>query len=175
MGYQIHTTYSVLNTAIDTTVIDVTEPKSKKTNISKKYVVIDPKQFKSQSPFDRFWDSLSFTYSRRLLNIAQSEDENFRRRAVDALAHIKTLDSWHYSILAHMVDARTAVGLARSENVDLKYFLKPPSRYVIYNHDRIVSWMKHFLISLDRCSKHPCMTYFINKAFINPQVFTRQV
>lgn len=118
---------------------------------------------------------MTYSYARRLLNIAQSDDRNARVRAVDALAKIKNLDGWHYSLLAHTCDARTAVGLARTKDVDLKFFVNPPDRYVYYNHDKIVSWMKHFLISLTKRSEHPCMAYFIKKAFVNVQVtFTFQ-
>lgn len=171
ISYEVISTYKILSKGIDTSVIDITEPKLQQlARTNRKYVDIKPKRGRSLSFIDKFWDSVAFTYAKKLLTIAQSDDLRTRKKAVDALSRIKTLDDWHYSLLAHMLDARTAVGLARSEDVDLKYFLKPPNRYVYYNHERIVSWMKHFLTSLEKCSKHPCMSYFISKAFVNPQV-----
>ncbi|GLV44251.1 uncharacterized protein CBL_12453 [Carabus blaptoides fortunei] len=176
LGYEVHSMYKILNTSLDTSVIDHLEDNPKKfISANKKYICIESEPKKSPSFIDRFWDSVTYSYARRLLNIAQSDDRNARVRAVDALAKIRNLDGWHYSLLAHTCDARTAVGLARTKDVDLKFFVNPPDRYVYYNHDKIVSWMKHFLISLTKHSEHPCMAYFIKKAFVNVQDVGRMV
>lgn len=118
----------------------------------------------------RLWNSLKFSYARRLLSMANSGNRAVRIRAVTQLGRISNLDSWHYSLLAHMCDARTAVGLARARDVDFRFFLEPPFRYITYNHEMIVNTMKEFLIALHAKSKHLCLGYFISRAFIDVQV-----
>lgn len=120
----------------------------------------------------RLWNSLKFSYARRLLNMASSEHRAVRIRAVDHLGKISNLDSWHYSLLAHMCDAKTAVGLARIRNTDPRLFLEPPFRYLAYNHAMIIKTLKEFLITLHSKSKHVCLGYFISRAFIDVQVIT---
>lgn len=118
----------------------------------------------------RLWNSLKFSYARRLLSMANSGNKGVRVRAVAQLGRISNLDNWHYSLLAHMCDARTAVGLARTKDVDFRFFLEPPFRYMTYNHEMIVNTVKEFLIALHAKSKHLCLGYFISRAFVDVQV-----
>lgn len=136
------------------------------------YLVIDKIKNQDSSPFSigRLWYSLKFAYCLRLLNLANNDDKKTRIKAVKYLGSVRNLGNWHYSLLAHMCDARTAAGLARIKDVDLKYFLEPPFRYVSYNHEMLVNTMKEFLIVLHAKSKHLCMEYFISRAFVDVQV-----
>lgn len=116
------------------------------------------------------WNRILFAYAQRLLYLANSEERVVRLRAVKHLGMIKSLDNWHYSLLAHMFDAKTAVGLARVKDVDLRFFAEPPFRYITYNHEMFVNTVKEFLMALHATSKHVCLEYFINEAFEDAHV-----
>ncbi|KAF2904971.1 hypothetical protein ILUMI_01214 [Ignelater luminosus] len=169
---QINKTYRTLNSVLDTSVIHFMEPMKHvdhKQKVDDNFVLINwiKTYDNNEQAAKKGWNSLKFAYARRLLNMTNSENSAVRRRAVKQLAEIKNLDNWHYSLLAHILDARTAVGLARTEDVDPRFFIQPPYRYLSYNHEMIINSMKEFLIALNNRSKHSCMTYFINRAFFD--------
>ena len=64
-----------------------------------------------------------------------------------------------------MCNADTAVGLARSENVDLRFFLPPPYRLISPNYEKLIKCVKTFIRKLNEHSAHPCLVYFIDKTF----------
>ncbi|CAH1994451.1 unnamed protein product [Acanthoscelides obtectus] len=76
------------------------------------------------------------------------------------------MDQWHCCLLANMIDARAAVGLARSGDVDKRLFLEPPLRYHNFNKDMLVNVMRDFLINLYEKSQHQCLGYFLSKVFV---------
>lgn len=94
----------------------------------------------------------------------------FRTKAVSDLAKINYLDSWHFALIANMIDPRTAVALARSPNADRRFFLEPPFRYHNYQKDELINAMREFLIEVFEKSQHPCMGYFLSKAFVYDHV-----
>lgn len=167
ISYQIKSTLDVLNNTLDTKTIDHFENKSRCVNLNN-YITIQQKPEKSSSLYDRFWDALTFSYARRLLNLAQNENPEIRLRAIRSLAAIHSLDDWHYSLLAHMCDARTAIGLARSKDVDLRYFVCAPNPFV-QSHVGLAKWVQDFMISLNKTCEHQCLEYFITKKFQNLQ------
>lgn len=116
------------------------------------------------------WDALKFAYARRLVRLANNDNKTFRIKAIKQLAQIKHLDKWHCALLANMIDPRTAVALARSGGADKRLFMEPPLRYHNYNRDMIINAMREFLISLFEKSQHPCMGYFLSKAFVYEHV-----
>ncbi|ENN72409.1 hypothetical protein YQE_10952, partial [Dendroctonus ponderosae] len=85
-------------------------------------------------------------------------------KAVNNLANINYLDSWHFALIANMIDPRTAVALARTPNADRRFFLEPPFRYHNYKKDELINAMREFLIEVFEKSQHPCMGYFLSKA-----------
>lgn len=111
------------------------------------------------------WDTLKFAYARRLVRLASSDKKSYRIKAIKQLAQIKNLDKWHCALLANMIGPQTAVALARSGGADKRLFMEPPLRYHNYNRDMIVNAMREFLIGLFERSQHPCMGYFLSKAF----------
>lgn len=127
------------------------------------------KWLKSEKPsiFNPHWlrHRLTFAFAQRLLHAANAEDRAVRVRAIKRLGEIKSLDTWHYSILARMCDAKAAVGLARHREIDLRFFVEPPMGFVTYNHEKFVGMVKEFLVALHEKSKHVCMGYFIGEAF----------
>lgn len=173
---QINKTYRTLNSVLDTSIVHFMEPMKHvdhKQEVDDNSVLINwikGYDNNEHQAAKKGWNSLKFAYARRLLNMTNSENSTVRCRAVKQLAEIKNLDNWHYSLLAHILDARTAVGLARTENVNPRFFIQPPYRYLTYDHEMIINSMKEFLIALNNRSKHSCMTYFINRAFFDQVV-----
>lgn len=168
ISYQIYKAKEIINNAWDTSIIDFMEPpiyqmypENQEFETKKWLELRQPSVFNLQW----IWSRLIFTYAQRLLHMANSDERSLRIKAINHLGNIKTLDDWHYSILTHMYDARTAVGLARVKNVDLRFFAEPPFRYLMYNHEMFTNRMKEFLVALHAKSKHVCLEYFINEAF----------
>lgn len=116
------------------------------------------------------WNRVVYAYARRLLYMANNERREIRLRAIKHLGGIKSLDNWYYYYLSHMYDVRTAVGLARIKDVDLRFFAEPPYRYLTYDHEMFVNTVKDFLVALHAASKHVCLEYFINEAFEDAHV-----
>lgn len=65
-----------------------------------------------------------------------------------------------------MCDDRTAIGLARSENVDLRYFIHTPHT-VTASYGGLTRWLQNFMLELNKICNHPCLSYFIEKKFVN--------
>ena len=108
----------------------------------------------------KWWKSLNRNLAHRLLYMAQHGSKKEREKAVHSLSSLKHLKGnpyfffikkiflrkhtikniiflldWHYRDVAQMLDARTAVALARTKNSDLRFFLKPPyyhEQYKLY-------------------------------------------
>ncbi|XP_069675082.1 protein SERAC1 isoform X2 [Periplaneta americana] len=112
-----------------------------------------------------FWKSLKRSYVRRLLSLAQAEDRSDRLKAVELLSKLKNLKEWDYRHAAQMCDARTAVGLARTEGADLRFFLKPPYCHLNPSKEELTDRLCNLLISLNSLKRHPCINFFLAKAF----------
>ncbi|XP_021931196.1 protein SERAC1 isoform X2 [Zootermopsis nevadensis] len=112
-----------------------------------------------------FWRSLKRSYSWRLVAVARSGDRTDRLKAVQLLAELKNLKDWDCRHVAQMSDARTAVGLAHSEGIDLRFFLKPPNWHLSPSKEELTDKMYNLLLSLNDAKKHPCITLFLSKAF----------
>uniref|UniRef100_A0AAQ6IUN0 Protein SERAC1 n=1 Tax=Anabas testudineus TaxID=64144 RepID=A0AAQ6IUN0_ANATE len=61
-----------------------------------------------------------------LLKRTQSTDKSTRLQAVQELADNHHWHDYQYQTAAQVLDQRTAVGLARTSHVDLRFFLPPP-------------------------------------------------
>ncbi|KAG5861618.1 hypothetical protein JTB14_015752 [Gonioctena quinquepunctata] len=165
--YQVNKTRQILETAMDPTVLnikaDVPDDRSRIEGF------IDLESFypyKKSNVLQNTWDSLKFAYARRLVKLANSREKSHRVKAVRHLVKVKNLDQWHCSLLANMIDPKTAIGLARSGEVDKRLFLEPPLRYHNYNRNMMISAMREFLIGLYETSQHPCLGYFLSKVFV---------
>ncbi|XP_049780826.1 protein SERAC1 isoform X3 [Schistocerca cancellata] len=99
----------------------------------------------------------------RLLSVAKTGDKYERLKAVRTLASLKDLKDSDFCNIAQSCDARTAVGLARSEGADLKYFLKSVYINVYHNKQDVIDRLKQLLISLDNKSNHHCLRYLMAK------------
>ncbi|KAF7390170.1 hypothetical protein HZH68_012027 [Vespula germanica] len=113
------------------------------------------------------WKMLNQKLAYRLLNVARFGDEHERIRAATALCSLNDLEDWHYQNMAQMLDARTAIALARTPNVDQRFFLKPPYFHMEYKLHDIIEKVHDMLLHLNSlCNKlHPCLTQFLHKKF----------
>ncbi|KAJ8969533.1 hypothetical protein NQ314_001716 [Rhamnusium bicolor] len=137
--YQIKKTQCVLETAVDTSVLKVkgTTLQQEESHVEE-FVQMQPfYPYEKSNLFRNTLDSLKFAYARRLVRLANSDNKSFRIKAVRQLGKVQHLDKWHCALLANMIDPRTAVGLARSGDVDKRLFMEPPLRYHNYNRDMI--------------------------------------
>lgn len=112
-----------------------------------------------------FGRSLNRPYTWRLIAMAQSGNRNDRLKAVWLLANWKNMKDWDYRHLAQMFDARTAVGIARSEGADLRFFLKPPNWHLSPSREVLTEDVCNLLLALNNVKEHPCITFFLQKAF----------
>lgn len=171
--YQVKKTGDIFTNALDTEVLSLDEPiadmKEKKDN----YVFIDIQKAQEYQDFSFYssWGNLKFSLAKRLLILANNDNKFIRTKAVRQLARIKKLDYWQFALLATMIDAKTAVGLARTENVDPRLFIEPPIQYLGHTQTMIINVMKDLLVNLHAKSQHPCMGVFISKAFAHHPVF----
>lgn len=167
MYYQIKATRELLSGALDTSILSIVEPTAVEKSKDEDFFIIDitGDPNRHETSYLQKWTALKFSFAKRLLVLATSDNRFIRRKAVRQLAKIKKLESWQYSQLADMIDARTAVGLARTPDVDPRIFNNPPLRFLGHTHEMIVNVMKDLLINLHAMSQHPCMGYFISKAF----------
>lgn len=101
----------------------------------------------------------------RLLHLANSGDYEQHLKAVKELSRLKLPDA-EYSQIAQSCSYRTAVGLARSANVDLRFFLPPPPLPPAIQGRTIVSLFREILTKLPTNSDklHSCITYYTTTA-----------
>ncbi|XP_074920176.1 protein SERAC1 isoform X4 [Chelonoidis abingdonii] len=86
-------------------------------------VSLDPSE--SQEHFSKFTED----HERALwilLKRSQSEDRIVRLQAVQQLAENSHWHDYQYRTVAQACDQRTVIGLARSKDIDLRFFLPPP-------------------------------------------------
>uniref|UniRef100_U3I4X6 Protein SERAC1 n=1 Tax=Anas platyrhynchos platyrhynchos TaxID=8840 RepID=U3I4X6_ANAPP len=71
---------------------------------------------------------------------------------------------YQYGTVAQACDQRTAIGLARSKDVDLRFFLPPPSLPKTKNDYLIEDQLRLLLVSLPQTDLDPCVQYFTSLA-----------
>ncbi|NXW27367.1 SRAC1 protein, partial [Phaetusa simplex] len=99
-----------------------------------------------------------------LLKKSQSEDKEVRLQAVQDLANNSHWHDYQYGTVAQTCDQRTAIGLARSKNVDLRFFLPPPPVPKIKSDYPIEDELRVLLVSLPQTGLDPCVQYFTSLA-----------
>ncbi|XP_053879748.1 protein SERAC1 isoform X2 [Malaclemys terrapin pileata] len=80
-------------------------------------------------PFDEYFSTFTEDHERALwvlLKRSQSEDRIVRLQAVQQLAENGHWHDYQYRTIAQACDQRTVIGLARSKDIDLRFFLPPP-------------------------------------------------
>ncbi|XP_054018658.1 protein SERAC1 [Dryobates pubescens] len=99
-----------------------------------------------------------------LLKRSQSEDKEVRLQAVQDLANNRHWHDYQYGTVAQTCDQRTAIGLARSKDIDLRFFLPPPPLPKIKNDYPIEDELRFLLVSLPQTGLDPCVQYFTSLA-----------
>lgn len=169
MLYQVKTTKQILYEAFDANILNLLEPNDKDVFITKQIIpkseYMEIKSLDDEKPYN-IWHSFKFLFSQRLISLCRDENKFVRLKALSSLAKVK-LDDWHCTLLANMIDEGTAVQLARIKNTDSRLFLKPPLRYLHYDHTMLVNEIRDLLVNLYEKSKHPCLEYIISKIFFD--------
>ncbi|XP_041873049.1 protein SERAC1 isoform X2 [Corvus kubaryi] len=99
-----------------------------------------------------------------LLKRSQSEDKAVRLQAVQDLASNSHWHDYQYGTVAQTCDQRTAIGLARSKDVDCRFFLPPPPLPKIKTDYPIEDELRLLLVSLPQTGLDPCVQYFTSLA-----------
>uniref|UniRef100_UPI00398F34BA protein SERAC1 isoform X3 n=1 Tax=Pristiophorus japonicus TaxID=55135 RepID=UPI00398F34BA len=99
----------------------------------------------------------------RLLKRAQSTTKAVRVHAVQELAKKHLWHDYQYRIVAQACDQKTSIGLARSKDVDPRFFLSPPLPKVIED-SCIEDELRYLLASLPQSEVDQCVQYFTSLA-----------
>ncbi|NWR85479.1 SRAC1 protein, partial [Furnarius figulus] len=99
-----------------------------------------------------------------LLKRTQSEDKAIRLQAVQDLASNSHWHDYQYGTVAQACDQRTSIGLARSKDIDLRFFLPPPPLPKIKTDYPIEDELRLLLVSLPQTGLDPCVQYFTSLA-----------
>ncbi|XP_076248337.1 protein SERAC1 [Calliopsis andreniformis] len=179
--YQLRQASQILRSTVATNVLSLEQSHAQ-------YIYVDDPRFKDifmfrnsenlqsflpeQSPsfsqhVMKWWKSLNRNVAYKLLHMAQHGDKTERLKAVYTLNSLKYLKDWHYRHIAQILDARTAITLARMPNVDTRFFLKPPYYHVQHKLYDVIEKVHYLLLYLNTLSDntHPCLIQFLNKKF----------
>ncbi|KAM4040926.1 protein SERAC1 isoform 2-T2 [Anomaloglossus baeobatrachus] len=99
-----------------------------------------------------------------LLKGSQSTDKRVRLEAIQNMAGIHYWRDYQYRTVAQACDRRTIVGLARSNDVDLRFFLPPPALPKIDENYSIEDEVRQLLSSLPHTELDQCIKYFTSLA-----------
>uniref|UniRef100_A0A8C9S4N0 Protein SERAC1 n=1 Tax=Scleropages formosus TaxID=113540 RepID=A0A8C9S4N0_SCLFO len=99
-----------------------------------------------------------------LLKRAGSADRNVRQKAVRDLAENHHWHEYQYRTAAQAVDQRTSIALARTPNVDLRFFLPPPALPAVEDGFSVEDGLRCLLASLPQSEVDQCVQYFTSLA-----------
>ncbi|XP_017887631.1 protein SERAC1-like isoform X1 [Ceratina calcarata] len=179
--YQLREVSKILQYSVPTNILNIEQTQTQ-------YIYVDDPRFKdillyknigslqSSVPVESFsfnntilkwWKSLNRSIAYKLLTMAQIGDRTEKLRALYTLNSLKHLKDWHYRHIAQMLDAKTAVILARMPRVDTRFFLKPPYYYIHHKLHDVIEKVHQLLLYLNASCEntHPCLTQFLNKKF----------
>uniref|UniRef100_A0AAQ4PCA4 Protein SERAC1 n=1 Tax=Gasterosteus aculeatus aculeatus TaxID=481459 RepID=A0AAQ4PCA4_GASAC len=97
-----------------------------------------------------------------LLKRTMSADKAIRLQAVQELAEHHHWQDYQYQTAAQAIDQRTAVGLARIPQVDLRFFLRSPALPAL--GDVTEDGLRQLLASLPQSEVDKCVQYFTSLA-----------
>ncbi|XP_072358781.1 protein SERAC1 isoform X3 [Scyliorhinus torazame] len=95
-----------------------------------------------------------------LLKRTQSAVKPVRVQAVQELAKKHHWHDYQYRTLAQACDQKSSIGLARSQDVDLRFFLRPP----LPKNSCIEDELRYLLASLPQSEVDQCVQYFTSLA-----------
>nr|XP_057913413.1 protein SERAC1 [Doryrhamphus excisus]XP_057913414.1 protein SERAC1 [Doryrhamphus excisus] len=99
-----------------------------------------------------------------LLKRTQSDSRAVRLQAVQELAQNHHWHDYQYQTAAQVIDQRTAVGLARTPRVDLRFFLPPPALPDLDDGFSAEDGLRQLLASLPQSEVDQCVQYFTSLA-----------
>ncbi|XP_077005481.1 protein SERAC1 isoform X2 [Tamandua tetradactyla] len=99
-----------------------------------------------------------------LLRKSKSEDEAARLQAVQEMSESHHWHDYQYRIIAQASDPRTLIGLARSKDSDLRFFLPPPPLPSLKEDSSIEEELRQLLASLPQTELDECIRYFTSLA-----------
>ncbi|XP_017548043.1 protein SERAC1 isoform X1 [Pygocentrus nattereri] len=99
-----------------------------------------------------------------LLKKTQSTIWTERLQAVQDLAQNHYWQDYQYRTAAQAIDHRTAIGLARTPQVDLRFFLPPPALPEVEDEFLIEDGLRQLLASLPQSEVDQCVQYFTSLA-----------
>ncbi|TKS76115.1 Protein SERAC1 [Collichthys lucidus] len=99
-----------------------------------------------------------------LLKRTQSANKAIRLQAVQELAENHHWHDYQYQTAAQVIDQRTAVGLARTPQVDLRFFLRTPVLPGLEDGLSTEDELRNLLGSLPQSEVDKCVQYFTSLA-----------
>ncbi|XP_041831700.1 protein SERAC1 isoform X2 [Melanotaenia boesemani] len=99
-----------------------------------------------------------------LLKKTQSAHKAMRLQAVQELADNHHWHDYQYHTAAQVIDQRTAVGLARTPQVDLRFFRHPPAMPDLEDGLSAEDGLRQLLASLPQSEVDKCVQYFTSLA-----------
>lgn len=178
--YQARQISRTVRSAVDTNVLNLEQARAQ-------YIYINDPRFKDIFVFGKneddsalekksqnfgdilknWWNAKNHKIAYKLLHMARYGDKNERFKAATALSSLSYLKDWQYRHLAQMLDAKTAVALARMPDVSLKFFLRPPYCHVQQNLHDVLEKVYSLLLHLNSLcdNTHLCLTQFLSKKF----------
>ncbi|XP_047715922.1 protein SERAC1 isoform X2 [Prionailurus viverrinus] len=99
-----------------------------------------------------------------LLRKSQSGDRTARLQAVQEMSETHHWHDYQYRIIAQACDLRTLIGLARSKESDLRFFLPPPPLPSLNEDTCIEEELRQLLASLPQTELDECIQYFTSLA-----------
>ncbi|KAG7275367.1 hypothetical protein CRUP_007923 [Coryphaenoides rupestris] len=99
-----------------------------------------------------------------LLKRTRSASKTVRLHAVRELADNHHWHDYQYQTAAQVLDQRTAVGLARTPQVDLRFFLAPPTLPETEDGFSMEDELRQLLASLPQSEVDKCVQYFTSLA-----------
>ncbi|KAG8522402.1 Protein SERAC1 [Galemys pyrenaicus] len=99
-----------------------------------------------------------------LLRRSRAGDKAVRAQAVQELSQAHHWHDYQYRVVAQAGDPRTLVGLARSKESDLRFFLPPPPLPSLKEDSCIEEELRQLLSSLPQTDLDECIQYFTSMA-----------
>ncbi|XP_008585241.1 PREDICTED: protein SERAC1 isoform X3 [Galeopterus variegatus] len=99
-----------------------------------------------------------------LLRKSKSADKAARLEAVREMSQTHHWHDYQYRIIAQACDPRTLIGLARSKESDLRFFLPPPPLPSLKEDSSIEEELRQLLVSLPQTELDECIQYFTSLA-----------
>ncbi|KAL7387837.1 hypothetical protein ABVT39_002286 [Epinephelus coioides] len=99
-----------------------------------------------------------------LLKRTMSANKAIRLQAVQELAENRHWQDYQYQTAAQVIDQRTAVGLARTPQVDFRFFLRSPALPDLEDGLSAEDGLRQLLASLPQSEVDKCVQYFTSLA-----------